>query len=89
MLKSRELNKEGTIGSHIEIAFVFIAISLWFIFPVGLFIAMNHIDKSVDGVVQLGHEPVGTEAKVKALVKKHATAWRRHWPQLIQRLRHH
>ena len=77
------------MGSPIEITFVIIAMSLWFIFPVGLFITMNHIDRSMDGVVQLGHEPVGTEAKVKAMVKKHTPAWRPHWPQFIQRLRHH
>jgi hypothetical protein len=77
------------MGSPIEVAFVIVAMSLWFVFPVGLFIAMNHIDRSVDGVVQLGNDPAGMPAKVKPEMNKPSSHWRPHWPMFIQRLRHH
>jgi hypothetical protein len=77
------------MGNPIEVAFVVVAMSLWFVFPVGLFIAMNHIDRSVDGVVKLGNEAADPNLNSAPAMKKSSSHWRPHWPMFIQRLRHH
>ena len=76
------------MGSTIEIIFVIAAMSLWFLFPIGLFVAMNSIDCSVESVVKLGHDPV-VATEIKKIPSFSKDTWRPHWPIFLHRFRHH
>ena len=77
------------MGNSIEVFFVIFAMSLWFLFPIGIFVAMNNIDRYGKDMVRLGHREEDKVHLPAKAIKKASTAWYPHWPAFIQRLRHH
>lgn len=50
------------MGNEWEVVFTIFILSFWILFPVGMFLSMNHVDKNTDQVIQLEkirHLPVG------------------------------
>lgn len=43
------------MGSTIEVILTIIALSFWFLFPIGMFISVSKLDKTTDQVVRLDH----------------------------------
>jgi hypothetical protein len=53
------------MGSTLEVILTIIAMSFWFLFPIGMFLSVSHVDKNTDQVIRLDHlrhESVETEA---------------------------
>lgn len=49
------------MGSTIEVILTIIAMSFWFLFPIGMFLSVSRLDKNTDQVVRLEHlrhEPI-------------------------------
>jgi hypothetical protein len=78
------------MGSPLEIFFVILGMSLWILFPIGMFISIGHLDKNTDQFVQLDHlreRSLEEIPKMKKASRKHS--WRPHMPAFMRRLRHH
>lgn len=43
------------MGDPLEMILTIIVLSFWFLFPIGIFISVSHVDKNTDQVVRLGH----------------------------------
>jgi hypothetical protein len=57
------------MGSTIEVVLTIIAMSFWFLFPIGMFISVSHVDKNTDQVVRLEHlrhHPVDERVRPRA-----------------------
>lgn len=49
------------MGSTIEIILTIIAMSFWFLFPIGMFISVSKVDKNTDQIVRLEHHEIEKE----------------------------
>lgn len=49
------------MGSTIEIILTIIAMSFWFLFPIGMFISVSKVDKNTDQIVRLEHHEIENE----------------------------
>ncbi len=67
------------MGSTIEVILTIIAMSFWFLFPIGMFLSVSHVDKNTDQVVRLEHlrhEPIEVEpVKTRVPEYKHHFDW--------------
>lgn len=43
------------MGSPVEIILTVIVLSFWFLFPIGMFLSVSHVDKNTDQIIRLGH----------------------------------
>jgi hypothetical protein len=42
------------MASPFEIILTIIVLSFWFVFPLGMFLSVSHVDKNTDQIVRLG-----------------------------------
>lgn len=54
------------MGNTIEVILTIIALSFWFLFPIGMFISVSHVDKNTDQIVRLDHLRYEADEPVKA-----------------------
>lgn len=38
-----------------EMILTIVVLSFWFLFPIGMFLSVSHVDKNTDQIIQLGH----------------------------------
>lgn len=60
------------MGNDWEVAFTIFVLSLWILFPVGMFLSMSHVDKNTDQIIRLEklrHFPK-TQARVEPQVRE-------------------
>lgn len=77
------------MGNTLEIILTIIAMSFWFLFPIGIFLSVSHVDKNTDQIIrldQLRHESAsGYDAKGKPIVRHfdwhHPVIYFRNWLQ--------
>jgi hypothetical protein len=79
------------MASPLEIFFVILGMSLWILFPIGMFLSVAHLDKNSDQLVRLDHLRNGSIEEERTLIKKVSPkhSWRPHMPAFMRRLRHH
>lgn len=39
--------------NYLEVGFVIAVLSLWILFPLGMFLSVSHVDKNTDQLIQL------------------------------------
>jgi len=69
--------------SPLEMILTTIVLSFWFLFPIGMFISVSHVDKNMDQFVRLGHlehdsmeEPM-TRRAIRIPIQVVKKSWRR------------
>ena len=73
-------------ASTLDIILTVIVLSFWFIFPIGMFLSVSHVDKNTDQIIRLGHLRHAPENAVprsrrqegrKIVARPHAVHFRR------------
>lgn len=55
MGESQEVFMEAELTHLPDMILTIIVLSFWFIFPIGMFLSVSHVDKNTDQIVRLGH----------------------------------
>lgn len=54
------------MGSPLEIILTVVVLSFWFLFPIGMFLSVSHVDKNTDQIIRLAkrrHDSTAPENK--------------------------
>jgi hypothetical protein len=60
------IKQEVYMGSPLEIILTVVVLSFWFLFPIGMFLSVSHVDKNTDQIIRLGkhrHDSIKPEEK--------------------------
>lgn len=41
--------------SPLDVILTVVVLSFWFLFPIGMFLSVSHVDKNTDQIIRLGH----------------------------------
>jgi hypothetical protein len=72
------------MSSPFEVILTIIVLGFWFLFPLGMFLSVSHVDKNTDQIIRLGHlrhfsqdgpSPSITRKKSRPMLKQQTTRW--------------